>query len=231
MAPATIPCPNCRAILRTSNPLPAGKRVRCPKCSAPFVVPEPEPVEEAPIVEIDENDDPAPVAQIDEDDEAAPAIRRKAGKRGRGEYPKRVLTAGIIWVIYGVLFLLNGAVVFWQGVVLVVHEDSQHANPMKIMVVCVSVFIGLIAMAFLWIGVQCIRGTARGLLGRSIISIIFGALGLLSVPVQLSMGNAGVAIVGLILGAALILAGVLALQARSNYQLWRSGQKPESKRN
>jgi predicted Zn finger-like uncharacterized protein len=225
MALATS-CPNCRTVLRSANPLHAGKRVRCPKCNETFLVPEPEPAMDAPVVEIDEEDDPPPVAEIDEDEDSGPPIRRKATAR-RTEYPNSVLTAGIIWVVYGVLFLLNTFVIFWQGVVLVVHEDPQHAGPMKVFVVCVGVFLGLIAVAFIWMGAQSIRGASRDILGRSIVSIIVGALGLLSAAGQLLVGNVLVGIIGFILGAVLILAGVLALQARDAYKLWRSAQKPE----
>ncbi len=42
MAAATLNCPECRATTRPINPIPAGKRVRCPKCKAVFTVPEEE---------------------------------------------------------------------------------------------------------------------------------------------------------------------------------------------
>jgi hypothetical protein len=39
MSLATVSCPICAADLRSASELTAGKRVRCPKCSTPFVVP------------------------------------------------------------------------------------------------------------------------------------------------------------------------------------------------
>jgi predicted Zn finger-like uncharacterized protein len=221
MALATIPCPNCRAVLKSANPPPPGKRVRCPKCSETFLVPEAEPLPEAPVVEIDEDDDPAPVAEIDDDEDSAPPIR----KRGRAEFPISVLVAGVIWVVYGGVLLLGTLELFSEGVKLVVHEDRQHAGPMRTIVVCVSVFVGAIAVAFIGMGVQSIRAASRDILWRSVVSIIFGVLGLLSAAAQLLMGNVLVGIMGFIMGAGLILAGVLALQARYAYKRWRSAQK------
>src|SRR5438105_1444593 len=107
MAPVTIPCPQCGAVLRSSNPLPAGKRVRCPKCGEPFSVPEAEPVLEEPVVEIDEDD--APAAEIDEHDDRETAIRRDARER-RVEYPSAVKAAGVIWIVFGGLLLVRAAI-------------------------------------------------------------------------------------------------------------------------
>src|SRR5947207_2017826 len=41
----TCPNPDCGVTLKTPNPVPPGKAVKCPKCGNPFV-PEPEVVEE-----------------------------------------------------------------------------------------------------------------------------------------------------------------------------------------
>jgi hypothetical protein len=34
-----VTCPECQSVIRPTKPLPEGKRVRCPRCGAPFVVP------------------------------------------------------------------------------------------------------------------------------------------------------------------------------------------------
>ncbi len=52
MAVPNLTCPSCGAILKTAQPLPAGKRVRCPKCKSIVTVPEAEDVDQ---------DDPQPV--------------------------------------------------------------------------------------------------------------------------------------------------------------------------
>jgi hypothetical protein len=42
-----IPCPHCRAKLKTSGPLPIGKTIRCPGCTKTFVVRPPSPPKHA----------------------------------------------------------------------------------------------------------------------------------------------------------------------------------------
>jgi hypothetical protein len=37
--PVTFSCPDCHAVLKTANPIPAGKRIKCPKCNTVFAVP------------------------------------------------------------------------------------------------------------------------------------------------------------------------------------------------
>jgi len=36
MASPTLDCPHCKAVLRPANPVPAGKKVACPKCKQSF---------------------------------------------------------------------------------------------------------------------------------------------------------------------------------------------------
>src|SRR5262245_17741925 len=38
MLVSKIACPSCRTVLKTAQPLTAGKRVTCPKCGTPFAV-------------------------------------------------------------------------------------------------------------------------------------------------------------------------------------------------
>ncbi len=33
-------CPNCQKVLKSSNPIAPGKKIRCPKCTKIFVMPE-----------------------------------------------------------------------------------------------------------------------------------------------------------------------------------------------
>jgi hypothetical protein len=39
MSRTTVTCPVCSIVVRSSTPLPAGKPIRCPKCTADFTVP------------------------------------------------------------------------------------------------------------------------------------------------------------------------------------------------
>lgn len=45
MPVSLLTCPSCATVLRTANPVPAGKTFRCPKCSAAFPAPEEAPAE------------------------------------------------------------------------------------------------------------------------------------------------------------------------------------------
>lgn len=71
MAPARIVCPSCNAGLRLAAALPAGKKIKCPKCQKSFApTPEEEPKE---VVEaIDE-----PAAADTEQDQPKPAKTKK----------------------------------------------------------------------------------------------------------------------------------------------------------
>jgi hypothetical protein len=78
MPVAKLTCPKCKAVLKPSKPLPAGKPVKCPKCGHAFVTPDEEPkaiavmpVEEAPAApkrpyDDDEDDGPATYGVVDE---------------------------------------------------------------------------------------------------------------------------------------------------------------------
>ena len=60
--PIKVACPNCEAVLNLKDDSKVGKRVRCPKCSEPFVmeVPDDDDVE---AVDADEFDDELPGRQ------------------------------------------------------------------------------------------------------------------------------------------------------------------------
>ncbi len=42
--PATVTCPNCNVTLKPKTPVPAGTRIKCPKCQTVFAVPDDEEV-------------------------------------------------------------------------------------------------------------------------------------------------------------------------------------------
>jgi predicted Zn finger-like uncharacterized protein len=218
VAPVTTPCPHCGAALRSSNPPPAGKRVRCPKCGEPFSVPEAEPVLEESVVEIDEDD--APPAEIDEGDDREPV--RRGAREHRVQYPSSVKTAGIIWIVFGGLLLVRAVI----GAVATAIVAPNHQQGLAIGIVggCGSLLIAIFAAAFTYVGVQSIRGTARDTLGNSIGSIVFGLLNALAGVVQLAAEDTLGGAIGVICGAGLLTAAVLALSARGQYKLWRNAQ-------
>ncbi|HTU89513.1 MAG TPA: hypothetical protein VMF69_05395, partial [Gemmataceae bacterium] len=39
MATARITCPDCKSVLRPAEPVPDGKKVKCPKCGNKFITP------------------------------------------------------------------------------------------------------------------------------------------------------------------------------------------------
>ena len=41
--PSSFPCPSCHAVLKTKADMPAGKKVKCPKCTTIFAVPDEKP--------------------------------------------------------------------------------------------------------------------------------------------------------------------------------------------
>jgi len=99
--PVTFSCPDCQAELKTANPVPAGKKIKCPKCQAIFAAPaedaEPKPaaakgtprpqapsLRKPPVPDDDDNGDlPRPSARKpvpaddDEDDDSREQIADK----------------------------------------------------------------------------------------------------------------------------------------------------------
>lgn len=119
-------CPHCDAVLKTAVPLPAGKMVRCPKCSATFTVRGPR----TPPLEIEADDGPAtrpsaprppapPPRERDDvpaADEAAPDRPRPARRRPafddyddrsedrparRARPAPRKRSSGLLWLFVG----------------------------------------------------------------------------------------------------------------------------------
>ena len=159
----------------------------------------------------------------------------------RPAVPKLVRTAGIIWIIFGCLIFANAAIN------LAISGTGGGAN-------FAGVGCGvLFGIAFLYVGMQSIKGTATDTLGNSVGSIIIGVLnagvgvvGLLAglaLYAMLSQGNVPVQPTGpqvtpqlalmacigggvsLISGAGLIVAGTLALMGRADYKAYRRAGK------
>ncbi len=72
MASSRLTCPECNATLKPAQPVPDGKKVKCPKCGVPFVAPGAVPAE---VFELVEEDQP-PAKQ-----KAAPAPAKKAAAK------------------------------------------------------------------------------------------------------------------------------------------------------
>jgi hypothetical protein len=147
-------------------------------------------------------------------------------------YPTTVTIAGIVWIIFGGLTLLNSLVL-----VLLIADGGQ-AGAAAAGIESVGLVPGIIvAPLFIFVGVQIVggvRGTARDTLRNGIVSIIFGLLnfgfGLLNCSGALQAGSGQViqAGIGFLAGVGFFTAGVLALVGRSNYKTWRKVQKVRS---
>src|SRR5262249_9234566 len=90
---------------------------------------------------------------------------------GELPYPSVVRSAGVIWVVFGGLILLNALVNLGLTV------GAQRANQGQAGAGVVPFVVGILFGAvFIHVGVQSIRGTAKDTLGNGIGSIIFGVL-------------------------------------------------------
>jgi hypothetical protein len=168
--------------------------------------------------------------QDDYDD--SPSRRRNA------PFPTGVKIAGIIWIAFGVLgiigALINFAVSMGNAAAGAGAAGGPGAGPPPGSNVC-SLGCGmLIPIVFLMVGIQTVKGTAKGVLGNAIGSIVFGLLyaglavlfvivgGRMAVIPQ-EMVLVIVAMCGL-LGTALLIAGGLAIVGRDAYTQWRVEQ-------
>lgn len=135
----TVTCTECGAVLKSSSPLPAGKRVRCSQCHHPFTIPgepatavarprppaaaaeeaetsrlrrsRPEPEEEEAI------QDAEPVEEEqDEEEEVVERPRRKSGKRKKKSRSGGYLGVGLIvgGVVLGLVMLGGISVAVWR---------------------------------------------------------------------------------------------------------------------
>jgi hypothetical protein len=149
--------------------------------------------------------------------------------------PGAVRAAGIIWIVFGGLILLNFVVQLL--VLLTVNPQGQRGGAFVAGNFCGVLFMGLVGGAFVNAGIQSLSGAAKDTLGNGIGSIAFGVI---------IGGLAGVLLIG-ILGATaagaqpgelmwivvlallinslaaigLLVAGILALVGREGYREYR----------
>lgn len=151
-------------------------------------------------------------------------------------FPTAVRIAGVIWIVFGGLFLLNAALNLLLSMGRQGQEGPQVAGGL-----CGMVLGMLFGAVFIHVGVQSIRGTAVDTLGNAIGSIAFGllvgGLGTLGVISTLALGGQEKTVILLIVGAVnllvalgLLTAGVLALMGRAQYRIWRRASKPRISR-
>jgi hypothetical protein len=157
--------------------------------------------------------------------------------RERAEYPRSVLAAGVFWIVLGSLIVLNAAAnVALSLAVGVVNQGNQAAGA------CPAVCSSLFGIAFLFVGVQSVKGTARDTLGNGIGSIGIGVLNLGFGGIMIALALSGPAQpqaalvawiaggVSIFAGLGLVGAGVLALVGRTGYRVWREENYPSTVR-
>lgn len=148
-------------------------------------------------------------------------------------FPTTVLLAGIGWITYGGLGLLNMLVA-----VALTAAGPRVAQPVRPGAavdpnnagyragqVLGATCGGLIAGAFIFVGVQTVRGTATDTMGNSIGSLIFGGLQLV---IAIGLGFVGevlrAGILALLAGC-LLGCGTLGIVGRKDYKAWRKARK------
>jgi hypothetical protein len=163
-------------------------------------------------------------------------------------FPGTATAAGVIWLLYGGLGVLNGFLSFaLAGAQLQQGGGGPPAGGAG--GGCCPMLIGI---AFLVCGLQTVRGTASDTRGNSIGSILLACLQLLVALAVIAFGagafgagnqgNAGpnnppetavMVVIGLVVGAmglGLFTAGVLGLMARKPYLEWRAYHHPKRRR-
>jgi len=137
-------------------------------------------------------------------------------------YPRTVLAAGIIWIVYG-CFLLLGLAFLSLALLGPSAGREQHEIPV-LFAVCLSLSMALFGVLFVHVGVQSVRGTARDTLGNGIASIILSLVFLASLRHAARDESVTTSI---LLGCGLLAAGILALLGRKRYKAWREVRKAE----
>jgi hypothetical protein len=135
-------------------------------------------------------------------------------------FPRGIKIAGIIWICFGVIGLLNAAA---SLAIVVIAAGSNPGS---------TICGALIALGYLIVGIQTVKGTAKGTVGNGITSLFFallyGAVAVLIITLNpLLPGGPNsllwvVATLSCALAVAMAAAGVLAIRDRDAYANWQS---------
>jgi hypothetical protein len=152
----------------------------------------------------------------------------------RAPFPSLVWCAGVIWILFGCLMLINAGcqVVLTAMNTAAAGQQANASNPGA----TGAPFCGaLFGIAFLFVGAQTVKGTAKDTLGNGIGSLVFGVLigsvGALLVVAALALTGALSLIlliaggINVFAGVGLLVAGILALAGREQYKAWRRGPR------
>jgi hypothetical protein len=136
-------------------------------------------------------------------------------------FPMVVTIAGIAWIVFGAL-IISGVLL------LVVSAAGRRAaggpvggDPNVVALWAPGGCLALFAGAFIFVGVQSVRGTAPGTVGNGLGSIVYALFNVATVALLIQQRQFLAAAVGAIFVLGLIAAGVLALVGTSDYREWR----------
>src|SRR5262245_10573437 len=130
----------------------------------------------------------------------------------------------MIWISIGGLILL-GLLGLLMRVAFSSPQDLDYPGP-----ILAAAVGGLVGGGFIYVGFRAMRGIGKDTLACGIASIILGSplvlAGMLAVPfVWMESDWKGAILVGggleLLFGGGLLVAGILAIQARDQYKAWR----------
>jgi hypothetical protein len=157
---------------------------------------------------------------------SSPADRPEPSFAPGPAFPRTVIIAGIVSIIFGSIIVVSVLVKLWrlaESVAWAARRRHFDILDLALGEAVIQFIIGLVGAAFIVRGNQCARGTARDTLANGIASIIFGLLmfgaGALMAGSDYFRGSSPVIRAGvLFLTASAVLAtGVLFLAGHRNY--------------
>jgi hypothetical protein len=153
-------------------------------------------------------------------------------------FPTTVRIAGIIWIVIGCVIVLNALATL--GLAAAVQRPANPGQAPDAGTGACGAFLPLLfGAAFVFVGQQSVRGTAKDTLGNAIGSIVLGIAPLLcgvsflvgagflgvNVPPDMRVVFAIIGAVNILTGIGLLSAGALALVGRAEYREWQRWQK------
>jgi len=91
-------------------------------------------------------------------------------------FPKAVFFAGVTWIVFGCLILINGGIQLIMTLGQAGQAGQKDGGAQAVGGTCGVALIVLFGAAFLFVGIQSCKGTAKDTLGNAIGSLVFGLL-------------------------------------------------------
>ena len=145
-------------------------------------------------------------------------------------FPRTITVAGALLIVFGCLVLLNLLLSLALTFVLAGNAGGQAAGSFVAGGICGALFVVLVGAVFIQEGVRGVRGTLRDTLGTGIASIAFGVLVLAAAAFTAIAGGVVQGGFAGLVGAMLVVAGILALVGRGEYRVWRQARKAQRER-